>query len=91
MIGYFRSGGRGGVAREVTRDGIALVRSGERIYPREADRAESVAIAEDGEETVHVYFPVEIEIRRVEAEPLDPDAAAGRALARVARYLRNSA
>ena len=49
--------------REVTRDGIALVQAGERIYARDANRAQSVAVVDDGEQTVHVYFPVEVEIR----------------------------
>ena len=83
-------GDTAGGPKRVTRTGLALVHENELVFPAAGSEAQAMQAAADARSTVHVYFPVEIEVRSAEPEE-DAEAAARRLLASVVQRLRNTA
>lgn len=63
----------------VERTGLALLHEGETVLPEAG--SEALLTARDGEHTLVVEFPVEVEIRLV--DPYNPEDLADHALARL--------
>ncbi len=82
----------GGAPKRVVRTGLALVHENEIIFPAAGDEAQATRAIDDAVGgAVHVYFPVEVEIRSAGDAAADPEEAARRLLAGVVQRLQNMA
>lgn len=77
ILGAMGGGGREGPKR-VLRTGLALVHENEIVYPAAGSAAEAVQAIEDAKGAVQVFFPVQIEVRVLDAGTSADAAAAGR-------------
>jgi len=75
-------------AARVRRTGIALVHAGELILPAAGSEAQADRVEADERNTIHYYFPVEIEVRTTPAT-VDIDDVVQQTLNRLAAQIEN--
>ena len=74
-------------ASRIDRTGIALVHEGEIVLPAAGSEVQASRVMEDARNTIHYYFPVEIEVVSG-GKAIDPQEIADLALERLARSVR---